>query len=172
MDDAPSSQILSRPGQTVPGLDPHNVKPRMRRRTLIAFLVAPLWGPVFVMGVYFFISGGNTSASGLSLAAFLLLVSAVLSYAAVLILGPVLYLILQRYGCFKFWPAALCGATFTPLLLFSLHMLDLFVNHWTAVAVFSRDDLYVYSSGAALGFAVGATIWLIARLNRRIMGHD
>jgi hypothetical protein len=144
-----------------------NIHRRWGSRTVLAFLVAPLWVPaattLLAIGTFPY-----AEQRGIYI---ITIIAAIFAYGATAMLGLPAFLILRARGHTAFWFASALGfgvgvitwAIFMILLGLSLG------NSWTFVThdiVNNPAQRLIFPLTGALGAAVGATLWLIARPDR------
>jgi len=141
------------------------------RRTILAFAIAPLWVPLLVIAAillfdpYVKYDGGPAPAG---------VVSTVITYAGILLIGLPAFLFLRSRGWTSWWLSVALGfaagvamfavflIAFGSLLGESLH------DQWNALPhnPFLTNAATCLVTGG-LGALVGITLWLIARPDRR-----
>ena len=122
-----------------------------RRRTILAFLTAPLAAPLLWWALQ--LVRGDSGATGvldaLSGLALITLVAMPFAYGATLLLGLPVYLMIQRWSKLRPWHPVLVGAALGAVVFPLTHRLPV--------------TLEMMLIGMALGTAVGATFWWLFR---------
>lgn len=136
-------------------------------RDAIAFLVAPLVVPLLLLAVLYLGPQPTDSFFGIAL-----FVSAFIAYAGIFIFGVPIYEFLRARKLTAFWIAPAAGVIVGAIMMyvfFALLRLFFGASISDMLSDFGRPDLLLFSLGfgAPAGAAVGATLWLIARPDRR-----
>ena len=136
-------------------------------RDAIAFLVAPLVVPLLLLTVLYLSPPPTDSFFGIDL-----FVSAFIAYAGTFMFGVPIYEFLRARKLTAFWIAPAAGVVAGAIMMcvfFALLGLFFGTSISDMLSEFGRPDLLLFSLGfgAPAGAAVGATLWLIARPDRR-----
>ena len=145
-------------------------------RTIIAFIVAPLWVPLAECGVAF-ISSSDPYSAPIFWTMVGLLGSALAAYVGELALGLPVFLFLRSHGMSRLWIViisgyiigAVCGVMYWTGLIFFSSIGDIGAFIGAIQKLFNGHDNLIQMSLAPslLGAIVGATVWLVARPDKR-----
>jgi len=139
-------------------------------RTALAFLIAPLWVPAATVP---FAARAFPYPEQQHWIVITVIIAAIFAYGGVAALGIPAFRLLRASKHTSFWIAPILGfavGVATWLVFIVLFGLSL-GNSWSFVShniASNSADLWAFLLTGALGAAVGATLWLIARPDR----HD
>ncbi len=137
-------------------------------RTTLAFLVAPLWAPAAAVP---FAARAFPYPEQRHWIVITVIIAAIFAYGGVAALGIPAFRLLRASKHTAFWIAPILGfavGVATWLVFIVLFGLSL-GNSWTFVSndlVTNSAHFWAFLPTGALGAAVGATLWLIARPDR------
>jgi hypothetical protein len=140
------------------------------KRTLLAFLLAPLWAPAFAL-----VSALRTLLPlRIEVSVLGVVAAAVLGYVGAIVLGLPAYLAFRRLRWTKVWPMIGVGFVIGDIMwlgLFSMLVMALSVKPPEEVFVQRLKSLSTLAGmvliPGAIGALVGFTLWFIARPDRR-----
>jgi hypothetical protein len=123
-----------------------------RKRTVLAFALAPLTAPLLWWAVFLAYESQNFSEA-LGELAFVIVGSVPIIYGAALGVGVPLYLVIEKWSRLRFWHPVLIGSVAGG------------AAYWLWVG--RQGGLFSLLSGAVLGAASGTCFWLIWRCPTR-----
>jgi hypothetical protein len=145
-------------------------------RTIVAFIVAPLWVPL-AAGVIAYISSFDPYPTPVFWTMVGILGSALTAYVGEFALGLPVFLILRSHGMSRLWIVvlfgciigAVCGVIYWASIMFFFSAGDIGAFIGAMQKLFNGHGNLIQMSLAPslLGAIAGATLWLIARPDKR-----